>query len=67
MKCVVWEIVGYKGNNDYDGSCDNNLNIRVVMDYRFLKKDVEEIFINQFSKKHRVVALRAKKVHEINI
>lgn len=67
MKIKVWKVEGYKGFNDYDGPQDNNLNIEVAMDARFKKDEVEEIFVNKFSKRHRVVVVEAIVIREMEI
>ena len=67
MKITVWEISGYKGKNDYDGPQDDNFGFEVLMDSRFSKEDVEEIFFNKYSKKYRSVALKAIKRNEIEV
>lgn len=60
MKVNVWHVTGYKGQNDYDGSDDNNTDIVCPMDSRLTKEMVEEFFCNYYGKKHRVVVLSAK-------
>jgi hypothetical protein len=55
----MWLITGYKGCADYDGQSNDNICFEVLMDARFTKEDVEEIFFNRFSKKHRTVAIKA--------
>ena len=58
----MWRITGYKGFDNYDGPSDNNMCFEVLMDARFKKEEVEEIFLNRFSKKHRTVALSATEI-----
>ena len=41
MKTNIWEISGYKGWSDYDGSSDNNFSFKVTIDSRFTKEEVE--------------------------
>jgi hypothetical protein len=67
MKIKIWNIKGYKGFDNYDGTDDNNLNVEVAMDARFKKEEVEEIFVNKFSKKHRVVVIEATEIREVEI
>ena len=62
LKVKTWKITGYKGWDDWDGPEDNNLNFTVVMDARFSKDDVQEIFLNRFSKKHRSVVIDATEI-----
>ncbi len=64
VKINIWKIEGYKGRNDYDGVADNNFSFTVALDSRFTKEEVEEIFFNRYTKKHRVVALSAMFVEE---
>ena len=67
MKITIWQISGYKGWNDYDGVADNNFTFKVVMDSRFAKEEVEEIFFNRYIKKYRTVALKATVIEERSI
>ena len=62
LKVKTWKIAGYKGFDNWDGPEDNNVKFTVVMDARFSKEDVEEIFANRFSKKHRVVVVEAAEI-----
>lgn len=64
MKINIWEISGYKGWSDYDGSSDNNFSFKVAIDSRFTKEEIEEIFFNRYGKKHRTVALTATFIEE---
>ena len=63
----MWRISGYKGFDNYDGPSDDNMHFDVFLDSRFNKEDVEEIFLNRFSKKHRTVALEATLVRELKL
>lgn len=67
FKAKTWKITGYKGWDNWDGPEDNNMNFTVVMDARFKKEDVEEIFANRFSKKHRVVVVEATEIACFNV
>lgn len=62
MKVTIWQISGYRGFYDYDGSCDDNMSFQVAMDSRFTQKGVEDIFFRHYSSKYRVVALKAVKM-----
>lgn len=64
MKITIWQISGYKGWSDYDGVADNNFVFKIAIDSRFAKEEVEEIFFNRYSKKHRTVALTATFIEE---
>ena len=64
MKINIWQISGYKGWNDYDGTADNNFSFKVAIDSRFTKGEVEEIFFNRYGKKYRTVALTATIIEE---
>lgn len=67
MKIKIWNIAGYKGRDNYDAPSDDNMSITVALDARFSKSDVEEIFLNRFSKKHRTVALSVRLVEECSL
>ena len=67
MKIRIWQISGYLGWSDYDNSDDDNFKIKVAMDSRFTRKDVEEIFANRFSKRYRSVVIRAVVLEEKEI
>ena len=67
MKINIWEISGYKGWSDYDGSSDNNFSFKVAIDSRFTKDEVEEIFFNRYANKYRTVALEATVIEERSI
>ena len=67
MKITIWEVSGYKGKNDYDGPQDDNFGFEVLMDSRFTKEEVEEIFFSRYGKKYRSVALKAVKIKEIEV
>jgi hypothetical protein len=56
----TWEIKGYRGNNDYDGSVDDNTEIELIMDSRFSKEDVEKIMADYWAKFYRSVAIKAE-------
>lgn len=60
----VWEISGYKGENDYDGERDDNLSFCVAMDTRFTKEEIVEIFLNRYNKKHRTVVIKASLLND---
>lgn len=62
IKAKLWKITGYKGRDDWDGPQDNNMRFTVVMDARFSKEDVQDIFLNRFSKKHRSVVVDATEI-----
>lgn len=66
MTVNIWKISGYMGWSDYDGPQDDNVNFIVAMDSRFKKEDVEEIFVNRYSKseKNRVVVISATLIDE---
>ena len=67
LKAKIWNISGYKGWDDYDGPGDNNMNFNVILDARFTKEEVEEIFVNRYTKKHRVVVVEAQEKAEYNV
>ena len=62
LKAKIWKVTGYKGWDDWDGPEDNNVSFTVVMDARFSKEDVQDIFLNRFSKKHRSVVIGATEI-----
>jgi hypothetical protein len=67
MKAKVWKVFGYKGNDDCDGPADYNFHFEVLMDARFSKEDVQDIFANRFSKKYRSVEVGAEELREIEV
>ena len=56
IKYNIWHIDGYVGWGDYDGPSDCNTHIDYIIDAKFTKEDVIDIFCNE-NKKHRVVAV----------
>lgn len=67
LKAKVWKVFGYKGNDDCDGPADYNFSFEVVLDAGFSKEDVQDIFANRFSKKHRTVEVGATELREIEV
>ena len=62
LKAKIWKVTGYKGWDNWDGPEDNNVSFTVVMDARFSKEDIQDIFLNRFSKKHRSVVIDATEI-----
>ena len=67
MKIKVWKINGYKGLCNCDSREEYNLDFKVALDARLKKDEVVEIFVNKFSKKHRVVVVEAEEIAEKEI
>lgn len=55
MTINIWLIEGYCGFDNYDGSEDNNFHIKVAIDSRFKKEDIQELIVAK-TKKYRSVA-----------
>lgn len=45
LKYNIWHIDGYTGSSDYDGPSDCNHHEDIVMDARYSKKDVVEMWM----------------------
>lgn len=56
IKYNIWHIDGYVGWDDYDCPSDCNTHIDYIIDAKFTKEDVIDMFCNE-NKKHRVVAV----------
>ena len=56
IKYNIWHIDGYVGWADYDGPSDCNTHIDYIIDDKFTKEDVIDMFCNEH-KKSRVVVV----------
>ena len=56
IKYNIWHIDGYAGWDDYDGPSDCNIHIDYIIDAKFAKEDVIDMFCNEH-KKSRAVAV----------
>ena len=58
-----WRIIGYRGNQNYDGLMDNNLDFEVCLDCMLTKDNVISLFFDVF-KKCREVSLDTQLICE---
>ena len=56
IKYNIWHIDGYVGRDGYDGPSDCNTHIDYILDAKFTKQDVINMFCNKH-KKSRVVVV----------
>ena len=56
IKYNIWHIDAYAGWDDYDDPSDCNTHIDYIIDAKFTKEDVIDMFCNE-NKKHRMVVV----------
>ena len=56
IKYNIWHIDGYAGRDGYDGPSDCNTHIDYILDAKFTKQDVINMFCNKH-KRSRVVVV----------
>ena len=56
IKYNIWHIDRYVGWDDYDDPSDCNTHIDYIIDAKFTKEDVIDMFCNE-NKKHRMVVV----------
>jgi hypothetical protein len=60
----IWNIKGYVGFYDCDGPSDYNVNINLILNSTYTKKDVINMFCEKHKDKRNVVIGSCEVVHE---